>query len=214
MNDPRLKPLMEVLTRFIERISWFRPFADAEEPWTLEALRSVLDEWEQLEPHLELLEAIGGSERMATLLLQIEQVRAQVRMTFLLAVGKLLQVTDQYWTNEMLMQVPIALKKLPPGEKVPAHIAAKIDKLRGMLKEWPEPEVMFRESMRAADACEPVMTALHKALLDDWPVEWTPSMQTRLEHLQPDDMKVWRDELRHEAAELEQKYPGLIKLCK
>ncbi len=202
MNDPRLKRLLEALSRFAERLSWLRPFQGAEEPESVENVRAILDEWALLEPQLELLEAVVGREQLAPVLVRVAKLRAQVRMAFLLVVWKLLYVTELHWTNEMLMRVPALLAKLPPAEAAPPEIADALRKLGGTFKEWPDPERMFRESMQAADNCEPVMKALHQQLLKEWPEEWTPAMQTRLERLDPPDIQAWREELRRAAAAL------------
>ena len=205
MNDPRLTNLGEALTRFAERLTWLRPFQSAEDPATLEQVRSILDEWVLIEPHLELLEAVTGKQSMEPILARVESLRAQVRMAFLLEVGKLLQVMELRWTNEMLMRVPMVLKKVTPEEQSRPEVAKVMDELKVMLKEWPEPERMFRESMQAADNCESASVALHKKLKEEWPEEWTPAMQARLETADPPGLKAWRDELRSEYAELQQR---------
>ncbi len=203
MEDSRFTGLLEALTRFIERLKWLRPFGGAEDPATLEEARGVLDEWALLEPHLELLEAVVGTQELAAVQARVDMLRAQVRLEFLLAVGRLLQVVELRWMNEQLMRMPAALKKLPAAEELPPALANALSKLRGLMKEWPEPERMFRESMQAADNCESAIKTLHQKLLKDWPEEWTPEMQSRFEHLNPTDHKAWREELRREAAKLE-----------
>ncbi len=202
MEDSRFISLLEALTRFIERIKWLRPFQVAEDPATLEEARGVLDEWALLEPHLELLEAVVGKQELAALQARVDMLRAQVRLEFLLAVGRLLQVVELRWMNELLMRVPAALKKLPAAEEQNPATADALGRLRSSLKEWPEPERMFRESMQAADNCESAVKTLHQKLLQDWPEEWTPEMESRFEHLKQTDSKAWREELRREAAEL------------
>lgn len=210
MSDPRIESLREALHRFTERLSWIRPFQGPEEPATLEEVRSIMDEWALLEPHLELLEAVAGRERLAPLVQRVEELRARKRMAFLLAVGRLLHVTQLLWTNEMLMRLPGLLKKLPPEVAQSAEMTEQLAGLRAVMKEWPEPEQMFRESMKAADNCEPVVTQLQEQLLKDWPEEWTDAMQTRLEQLEPDQALAWRAELAAEAAELEKIHPGVM----
>ena len=136
MEDSRFTGLQEALTRFIERLKWLRPFQGAEDPATLEEARGALDEWALLEPHMELLEAVVGRPEMAGLQVRLEAMRVQVRREFLLAVGRLLQVMELSWMNEMLMRVPAALKKLPDAEEQSPAVANALSKLRGLLKEW------------------------------------------------------------------------------
>lgn len=209
MNDSRITGLLEALTRFAERLAWLRRYEGVEEPASQEEAREVLAEWALLEPHLELLEAMVGTQELAELQVRVDALRLQLRAAFLVAVGRLLIVSQLRWTNEALLKVPAALRKLPPAEEQKPAVVDALTKLRGMLKELPEPEQMFRESMVAADNCEARLKTLNQQLLQDWPEDWTPEMQSRYEQQDSQGAMAWMNELRCEAAEVEKKLAKL-----
>ncbi len=187
-------------------MDWFAPFGPTEEAAPAETVQAILDEWELLEPHLAQLEAMGHKERLAPLRKVAEGMRARVRVTFLLQVRELLQVAQLHLANELMMRLPRLLKKAAAKEEIPPFAAQALEALKARMGKLPEPEVVFRESMEAADKCETLMTQLHQKLQKNWPDHWTEEMQRRLENPNQEDHEKWLEEVEQELNGLYQRY--------
>jgi hypothetical protein len=152
------------------------------------------------------LEAMGHKERLAPLRKTAEAMRARVRVAFLLEVREFLQVAQHYLANELMMRLPTLLKKLSAKHDLPAKMAQAVEVLKAQMSKLPEPEVVFRQSMEAADHCETLMTRLHQKLQKNWPDHWTDEMQRRLENPTEEDHEKWLDEVEQELNALNQRY--------
>jgi len=209
-SDPRVSALREALDRFTERLGWLHLDWSPEESADLEDVRTILAEWADLEPHMELLEAMVGKPRLATVLDCIEKMRARVQMAFLFAVDRLLWPLLMEWLNEMLMRVPAVLKKPVPPELEPRQAMIR-ERLATMVGTVPDLETMFRQSMQAADNCEEESRAAYARLIKDWPDEWTDEMQTRLEALTLVDAQAWKVEIEAAQKDLLTRHPWMAR---
>ena len=206
MSGPPLNEILEAITRFTERLQWFVPFGPTEEAAPAETVQAILEEWELLEPHLAQLEAMGHKERLAPLRKVAEVMRARVRVAFLLQVREFLQVAQLYLANELMMRLPTLLKQLSAKKDLAPDAAQALEALKARMSKLPEPEVVFRQSMEAADHCETLMTQLHQKLQKNWPDHWTDEMQRRLENLTEEDHEKWLEEVEQELNALHQRY--------
>ena len=206
MRGPPLNEILEAITRFTERLQWFVPFGPTEEAAPAETVQAILEEWELLEPHLAQLEAMGHQERLAPLRKVAEAMRARVRVAFLLEVREFLQVAQLHLANELMMRLPTIVKKLSAKQDLPPDAAQALEALKARMSKLPEPEVVFRQSMEAADHCETLMTQLHQKLQKNWPDHWTDEMQRRLENLTEEDHEKWLEEVEQELNALYQRY--------
>jgi hypothetical protein len=187
-------------------LQWFVPFGPTEEAAPAETVQAILEEWELLEPHLAQLEAMGHKERLAPLRKVAEVMRARVRVAFLLQVREFLQVAQLYLANELMMRLPTLLKQLSAKKDLAPDAAQALEALKARMSKLPEPEVVFRQSMEAADHCETLMTQLHQKLQKNWPDHWTDEMQRRLENLTEEDHEKWLEEVEQELNALCQRY--------
>lgn len=208
-SDPRLPVLKEALNRFTERLGWLRHGWSPEQSADLSEVRTILGEWSDLEPHLELLEAVVGRPALAQVTDWVEKARARVQVAFLIAVRRLIYPLLMRWLNEQLLRMPGALSKEVPPELEPQKAKLR-EQLAAIIGTVPDLETMFRQSMQAADNCEEESRKAYMQLIKDWPNEWTDAMQARLETLTLNDARAWLAEVEEEQQELLTQHPWMV----
>lgn len=209
MKDKTEVALAAALAHFAERLSWLVASQASDEAEELEKIRLMLHEWDsRVAPVVSQIRDPQILQQLQGLLPGISSMRARVRHAFCVDLGFMLQVRMNALLWEKAMGTVSKMKKLET-EAATETLQILQGAASDLMGRPYDPETFFRTAMDNADQGQGRWQKLHADLRRNWPEEFTPEAESRLQSADAEALLDWIKELKQEIHSLQYDHPAL-----